>query len=520
MKKEVYNLQYIWYIVVGVAALALGILFGVILRKGIAESKIKSAEAEAKRIVDDAVKTAEARKKEMIVEAKEDILKAKTEAERENKERRQELIRLENRALSKEEALDRKLENYERRSEALDKKLKDADKAAEAAEALKAEQLAKLEEIAGYTVEAAKEELVSRIETDAKREAAVRITQIESRLKDEADTKAKNIISLAIQRLSSDTVSETTVSVVPLPSDEMKGRIIGREGRNIHKIETLTGVDLIIDDTPEAITLSCFDPIRREVARLTLEKLIADGRIHPSRIEETVDKSRHEVEAMIKQAGERATFEVGVNGLHPDLIRFLGRLKFRTSYGQNVLTHSIEVAHLCGMIASELGVDTVLAKRAGLLHDIGKALDHEMDGSHVELGVEAAKKYRESEGVIHAIQAHHGDVEAKTLVACLVQAADAVSASRPGARRENVQNYIKRLEKLESIASSFEGVERSFAIQAGREVRIMVKPEVVSDEKMVLIARDIVKKIEDELEYPGQIKVNLIRESRVSDYAK
>lgn len=513
-------MQYIWYIVVGVAALALGILFGVILRKGIAESKIKSAEAEAERIVDDAVKTAEARKKEMIVEAKEDILKAKTEAERENKERRQELIRLENRALSKEEALDRKLENYERRSEALDKKLKDADKAAEEAEALKAEQLAKLEEIAGYTVEAAKEELVSRIETDAKREAAVRITQIESRLKDEADTKAKNIISLAIQRLSSDTVSETTVSVVPLPSDEMKGRIIGREGRNIHKIETLTGVDLIIDDTPEAITLSCFDPIRREVARLTLEKLIADGRIHPSRIEETVDKSRHEVEAMIKQAGERATFEVGVNGLHPDLIRFLGRLKFRTSYGQNVLTHSIEVAHLCGMIASELGVDTVLAKRAGLLHDIGKALTQEVEGSHIQLGVEIAKKYKESKAVIHAIEAHHGVVEPQTIVAVIVQAADAISAARPGARREDLESYIKRLQRLEEISNSFPGVEKSYAVQAGREIRIMVKPEQVNDDQMVIVARDIVKKIEEELEYPGQIKVNVIRESRAIEYAK
>ena len=482
-------MQYIWYIVVGVIALALGILFGVLLRKGIAESKIKSAEAEAKRIVDDAVKAAEARKKEMIVEAKEDILKAKTEAERENKERRQELIRLENRALSKEEALDRKLENYERRSEALDKKLKDADKAAEAAEALKADQLAKLEEIAGYTVEAAKEELVSRIETDAKREAAVRITQIENRLKDEADTKAKNIISLAIQRLSSDTVSETTVSVVPLPSDEMKGRIIGREGRNIHKIETLTGVDLIIDDTPEAITLSCFDPIRREVARLTLEKLIADGRIHPSRIEETVDKARHEVEAMIKQAGERATFEVGVNGLHPDLIRFLGRLKFRTSYGQNVLNHSIEVAHLCGMIASELGV-------------------------------EIAKKYKESKAVIHAIEAHHGDVEPQTIVAVIVQAADAISAARPGARREDLESYIKRLQRLEEISNSFPGVEKSYAVQAGREIRIMVKPEQVNDDQMVIVARDIVKKIEEELEYPGQIKVNVIRESRAIEYAK
>ena len=469
-------MQYVWYRVGGIAALVAGIFIGIIMRKSIAESKIKSAEAEAERIVEDAAKEGEAKKKEMIVEAKEDILKAKTEAERENKERRQELVRLENRALSKEEALDRKLENYERRSENLDKRLKDAEKAAQEAENLKAAQLAKLEEIAGYSAEAAKEELVSRIESDANREAAVRITQIENRLKDEADTKAKNIISLAIQRLSSDTVSETTVSVVPLPSDEMKGRIIGREGRNIHKIETLTGVDLIIDDTPEAITLSCFDPIRREVARLTLEKLISDGRIHPSRIEETVEKSRHEVEAIIKQAGERATFEVGVNGLHPDLVRFLGRLKFRTSYGQNVLAHSIEVAHLCGIIANELGVDSVLAKRAGLLHDIGKALTQEVEGSHIQLGVEIAKKYKESKAVIHAIEAHHGDVEPQTVIAVIVQAADAISAARPGARREDLESYIKRLQRLEEISNSFPGVEKSYAVQAGREIRIMVKP--------------------------------------------
>lgn len=513
-------MEYIWYIVVGALALALGVLLGILIRKTVAEAKIKSAEAEAVRIVDEAKKDGEAKRKEMIVEAKEEILKAKNEAERENKERRQEIIRLENRALSKEETLDRKLENYERRSETLDKKIKDAEKALEEINAAKDAELRKLEEISGYTAETAKAELIASIEDDAKREAAIRITQIESQLKEEADTKAKNIISLAIQRLSSDTVSEATVSVVPLPSDEMKGRIIGREGRNIQKIESLTGVDLIIDDTPEAITLSCFDPIRREVARLTLEKLIADGRIHPSRIEETVDKARHDVEAVIKKAGEQATFEVGVNGLHPDLVRFLGRLKFRTSYGQNVLMHSIEVAHLCGMIANELGVDSTLARRAGLLHDIGKALTQEVEGSHIQLGVEIAKKYKENKAVIHAIEAHHGDVEPQTVVAVIVQAADAISAARPGARREDLESYIKRLQRLEEIASSFAGVEKSYAVQAGREIRIMVKPEQIGDEQMVVVARDIVKKIEEELEYPGQIKVNVIRESRATDYAK
>lgn len=514
------TLQYILIVVGIIVGLAAGFAIGFIVRKKSAERMIGSAEAEAKRIVDDAVKQAEAKKKEMIVEAKEDILKAKTEADRENKERRQELIRLENRTLAKEETLDRKIENVERKEEALNKKIKDNTLLGEEIELIKQKQLDRLEEISGYTAESAKQELVSSIEADARREAAVKLTQIEAELKDEADTKAKNIISLAIQRLSSDFVSENTVSVVTIPNDEMKGRIIGREGRNIHKIETLTGVDLIIDDTPEAITISCFDPIRREIARTALEKLIADGRIHPTRIEETVDKARREIEAQIKQAGEQATFKTGVNGIHPDLIKFLGRLKYRTSYGQNVLDHSIEVAYLAGIMANELGVDAVLAKRAGLLHDIGKALTQEVEGSHVQLGVEIAKKFKENKEVLHAIEAHHGDVEPKTVIAVLVQAADAISAARPGARREDLDSYIKRLEKLEEISNSFPGIEKSYAVQAGREIRIMVKPEKVNDEQMVVIARDIAAKIESELEYPGQIKVNVIRESRATDYAK
>ncbi len=511
-------------ILIGVAALVVGLLIGALIgymiRRKTAEKKIGSAEKEAERIVADAVKAGEAKRKEMIVEAKEDILKAKTEADRENKERRQELLRLENKALAKEETLERKIENFERKDEALSRKIKENEKLREEIEQIKQAQLTRLEEISGYTAETAKAELVSKIETEAKREAAAKLAQIESDLHNEADTKAKNIISLAIQRLASDQVSETTVSVVPLPSDEMKGRIIGREGRNIHKIETLTGVDLIIDDTPEAITLSCFDPIRREIARIALEKLISDGRIHPSRIEETVEKARREVEAAIKQAGEKAAFDTGVNGLHPDLVRFLGRLKYRTSYGQNVLAHSVEVAYLAGIMANELGVDSVLAKRAGLLHDIGKSLTQEVEGSHVQLGVEIARKFKENKGVLHAIEAHHGDVEPQTIIAVLVQAADAISAARPGARREDLDSYIKRLQRLEEISNSFPGVEKSYAIQAGREIRIMVKPEQVGDEQMIVIARDIAKKIESELEYPGQIKVNVIRESRVAEYAK
>ena len=520
-------------VLTGVAAAVIGVVLGIfaigipIGKKRGREKRIREerettgvAEERAKKIVDDAIKTGEAKKKEMIVEAKEDILKAKTEAERENKERRQEVIRLENRALAKEETLEKKIENYERKEETLNKKIKEYEKLTEQTEEIRNEQLSKLEEISGYTKETAKAELVEMIESDAKREAAVRLNRIETELRDEADAKARDIISLAIQRLASDQVSETTVSVVPLPGDEMKGRIIGREGRNIHKIETLTGCDLIIDDTPESITLSCFDPIRREIARLALEKLISDGRIHPARIEETVEKARKEVEATIKAAGENAAIETGVNGLNPEIIKLLGRLKYRTSYGQNVLTHSMEVAYIAGMMASELGADPVLARRAGLLHDIGKALTQEVEGSHVQLGVEIARKFKENRDVIHAIEAHHGDVEPKTIVAVLVSAADAVSAARPGARREDLDSYIKRLEKLEEISNSFPGVEKSFAIQAGREVRIMVKPEQVNDDQMIVVARDIVKKIEEELEYPGQIKINVIRESRAVDYAK
>ena len=507
-------------VIVGVLMLAVGCLIGYIMRKKTAEAAISSAEEYAKKVMDEAVVAAEAKSKEMLVEAKEDILKAKTEAERENKERRQEAIRLENRAIAKEETLDRKLENFEKREEQLAQKIKDNDALKEALEQKKIEAQARLEEISGYTAETAKAELVSQIEGEARHEAAAKLMQIEADLKDEADEKARNIISLAIQRLASDQVSETTVSVVPLPSDEMKGRIIGREGRNIHKIETLTGVDLIIDDTPEAITLSCFDPIRREIARLTLEKLISDGRIHPTRIEETVEKARRDVELSIKRAGEEAAMTTGVNGLNPELVKFLGRLKYRTSYGQNVLVHSIEVSLIAGMLANELGLDATLAKRAGLLHDIGKSLTQEVEGSHVQLGVEIARKFKENKEVVHAIEAHHGDVEARSVIAVLVAAADAISAARPGARREDLDNYIKRLEKLEEISNSFAGVDKSYAIQAGREIRIMVKPEHVNDDQMIVVAREIVKKIEAELEYPGQIKVNVIRESRAVDYAK
>ena len=512
--------KYLLMVIGIVAGLLVGALVGYIIRRRIAEKAIGSAEEEAKRIVETAKKDGEAAKKEIIIEAKDNVIRLKADADREIKDRRNEVSKLEHRVLAKEETLDRKLENYERKEEGLNRRIKENEQKSEQIEQLREEQIKLLEKISGYTADAAKAELVEKICEEAERDAAVRLNQIEAKLHDEADEKAKNIISLAIQRLASDQVSEATVSVVALPNDEMKGRIIGREGRNIHKIETLTGVDLIIDDTPEAITLSCFDPIRREVAKLTLEKLIADGRIHPARIEEMVEKSHREVETMIKQAGERAVFETGINGLPGDVVRLLGRLKFRTSYGQNVLAHSVEVAYLAGIMANELGIDPTLAKRAGLLHDIGKALTQEVEGSHIQLGVDIAKKYKESKEVVHAIEAHHGDVEPRTIVAVLVQAADTISAARPGARREDLESYIQRLQRLEEISNSFQGVEKSFAIQAGREVRIMVKPEEVNDEQMVVVARDIVKKIEEELRYPGQIKVNVIRESRAIDFAK
>ncbi len=493
---------------------------GVTYRRRVAEKEIGSAEEQAKKIVEDAAHEGEAKKKEALVEAKEEILRARNEADREIKERRGEVTRLERRITQKEETLDRKTEQLERKDEQLNKKLAENDAVRAQIDEVLRQHTATLERLSGVTAEQAKEELLSRLESEVKHELAQRLDELESQFKEDADAKARNIISLAIQRCAADHVAETTISVVPLPNDEMKGRIIGREGRNIRTFETLTGMELIIDDTPEAITISGFDPIRREVARLALEKLISDGRIHPTRIEETVEKARREVDAVIKQAGERATFEVGIHGLNGELVKLLGRLKFRTSYGQNMLKHSTEVAYLSGIIADELGVDSTLAKRAGLLHDIGKAMTQEIDGSHVQIGVDIARKYRENKEVIHAIEAHHGDVEAHSIVAVIVQAADAISAARPGARREDLENYIKRLQKLEEICCSYNGVEKAFAIQAGREIRIMVKPEVVGDDGMKLIAREIAKQIENELEYPGQIKINMIRESRAVDYAK
>ena len=507
-------------IIIGVAALAVGLLGGVVVRKKIGEAKIGSAEAEAKRIVETSVKNAEAKKKEALIEAKEESLRLRNEAEKEIKERRAEVSRQERRLNQKEENLDKKTETLERKSEQLDEKIKANDAMREHINEVLRQHLKKLEEISNYTAEQAKNELIARVESEATYEMAQKLDELEARFKEEADSKARNLLSLAIQRCAADHVTESTISVVTLPNEEMKGRIIGREGRNIQKLETLTGVELIIDDTPEAITVSGFDPVRREVARLALEKLISDGRIHPARIEEMVEKARREVDAVIKQAGERSTFDVGVHGIHPELVKLLGRLRYRTSYGQNVLQHSIEVAWIAGMMADELGVDGAVARRAGLLHDIGKAFPQDMEGSHVELGVNAAKKYKESAEVVHAIEAHHNDVEPKTIIAILVQAADAVSAARPGARREDMENYIKRLQKLEEIAAGFQGVDKAFAIQAGREIRVMVKPEVVNDEGMKLIAREMAKKIEEEVKYPGQIKLHLIRETRAVDYAK
>ncbi len=503
-----------------VVGIILGAVFGIVYRKKVAEAEIGSAEQEAKRIVSDAMKNAEAKKKEAILEGKDEVHRLRSDAEREISDRRKEVSRQERRIQQKEETLDKKLDNIEVKEEKVAKKMKEAEAKLAEVETIKKSQFEMLERISGYTVDQAKAYLLSQLELELSHEKSLKIMEYEQQLKDESDKKARNIISLAIQRLAAEQVAEATVSVVPLPNDEMKGRIIGREGRNIRAIETLTGVDLIIDDTPEAITLSSFEPVRREIARISLEKLISDGRIHPARVEEMVDKARREVEQTIKHEGERAVLESGVNGIHPELVKLLGRLRYRTSYGQNVLNHSLEVAYLSGIIASELGMDPTVAKRAGLLHDIGKALDHEIEGSHIEIGVDMARKYKESDAVIHAIHAHHGDVEAKTVVACIVQAADAISAARPGARRENLENYIKRLQKLEEVASSFDGVDTSFAIQAGREIRIMVKPEVVTDDNMASLARDICKKIEEDLEYPGQIKVNIIRESRAIDFAK
>ncbi len=503
-----------------VLTLLIGFFCGVVYRKRIAEKTIGTAEGQAIKIVEDARRQGEQKKKELLVEAKEEALRNKNEAEREIKERRNEISRLERRAIQKEENLDRKLENLERKEATLEQKIRENEEREAELFKLREEENAILERVAGLSGEEAKNILFERYEEQAKHDASLRMAEIEQELKETADEKARDLITGAIQRIAANHVTEATVSVVTLPNDDMKGRLIGREGRNIRTIETLTGVDLIIDDTPEAITLSSFDPMRREIAKLTIEKLITDGRIHPARIEETVEKCRKEVDADIKSEGEQAVLSCGIHSMNSELIRLLGRLKFRTSYGQNVLKHSVEVSYIAGMIADELGIDSALARRAGLLHDIGKALSHEVEGSHTQIGADIAKKYRENKDVIHAIESHHNDVEPQTLVAVIVQAADAISAARPGARRENLESYIKRLEKLEEIANSYNGVEKSFAIQAGRELRMMVKPEVVSDENMTFIAHEIARKIEAEMEYPGQIKIHVIRESRAVEYAK
>lgn len=510
----------VFYILGGIVIAIIGVGIGYYIRKTIAEAKIASAEDEAKRIVEEGTKEVEAKQREVLLEAKEEVHRMRLEIERENRERRAELQRTERRLIQKEESLDKKLEQQEKKEASLENKEKDIERIQNEVNEICAKQRAELERIGGLTSSQAKDILLGEIEAEVRHDSAILIKEIETQTKEEAEKRAQDIISQAIQRCAADHVAETTVSVVALPNDEMKGRIIGREGRNIRALETLTGIDLIIDDTPEAVILSGFDPVRREVARIALERLIQDGRIHPARIEEMVEKAQKEVENTIREEGESATFETGVHGLHPELVRLLGRLRYRTSYGQNVLKHSIEVAHLAATMAAELGADPVLAKRAGLLHDIGKATDHEMDGAHAVIGAEQARKYRESPAVVNAIGAHHGDEEFKTIEAVLVQAADAVSAARPGARRETLETYIKRLEKLEEIADGFDGVEKAFAIQAGREIRIMVKPDRVDDAESALLARDIVKNIEKELEYPGQIKVTVIRETRAVDYAK
>ena len=507
-------------VVVGLILLALAFAMGVVFRKRVGEREIGSAEEEAKRILNEAIKSAESKKREALLEAKEEIHRNRAEYEREVKERRAELSKQEHRLQQKEEHLDKKTDAIDRKNELLTKKISEVEAQQEEVLRLKNSQLEVLERISGYSAEEAKALLIDSLASEVTHEQAVKVREIEAQFKEEAEERAREVIALAIQRCAADHASEVTVSVVSLPNDEMKGRIIGREGRNIRSIETLTGVDLIIDDTPEAITVSSFDPVRREIARLALEKLIADGRIHPARIEEMVAKAQKEVNNTIKSEGERAVFETGVHGLHPELVKLLGRQKYRTSYGQNVLNHSMEVAFISGLIAAELGVDVPTAKRAGLLHDIGKSIDHEVEGSHVTIGVDIAKKYKESEAVIHAIHAHHGDVEAQTVIACIVQAADAISAGRPGARRENIENYVKRLEKLEEVTMSFAGIDSCYAIQAGREIRVMVKPDQVSEDQMTLLARDIAKKIEEELTYPGQIKVHVLRETKAVEYAK
>ena len=507
-------------VVAAAVGIGLGFISGIGYRKKFAEREIGSAEQEATRLINEAIRSGESRKKEMLLEAKDEIHKSRTEHEKEVKERRAELSKQERRLQQKEETLDKKTDAFEKKEEDLARRMAEVAEIKQEAEAVRRQHIATLEQLSGLTQEQAKATLLESVEEEVRHETALKIKEIEQQMKDEADEKAREVLSIAIQRCAADHAAEATVSVVPLPNDEMKGRIIGREGRNIRTLETITGVDLIIDDTPEAITVSSFDPVRREVARLALEKLIVDGRIHPTRIEDMVEKARKDVDRTIREEGERACYETGVHNLNPELVKILGRQKYRTSYGQNVLNHSIEVAHIAGLMASELGVDVALAKRAGLLHDLGKSIDHEVEGSHVQLGADLARKYKENPVVVNAIEAHHGDVEPKTVIAVLIQAADAVSAARPGARRENVENYIRRLQKLEELTGSYPGVEKAFAIQAGREVRIMVKPEEVTEDNMILLARDIAKKIEAELEYPGQIKVNVIRETKAVEYAK